>query len=83
MTSPIATVYEVMAAAIARELRDHELWFLGMSTGPQTILMLTRIPIVAMSLAQHTHAPNSWMLVAGWAMNPDVRKVYLGEHFKL
>jgi len=71
---PKPSVYEVMAAAIARELRDNELWFLGMSTGPQTILMLTRIPIVAMSLAQHTHAPNSWMLVAGWVMNPDVSK---------
>jgi len=69
-----ASVYEVMAAAIARELRDRELWFLGMSTGPQTILLLTRIPIVAMSLAQRTHAPNSWMLVAGWVMNPDVSK---------
>jgi len=75
VTAAKATVYEVMAAAIARELRDNELWFLGMSTGPQTILMLTRIPIVAMSLAQHTHAPNSWMLVAGWVMNPDVSKV--------
>lgn len=74
MTEVRATVYEVMAAVIARELRDRELWFLGMSTGPQTILMLTRIPIVAMSLAQHTHAPNSWMLVAGWVMNPDVSK---------
>jgi glutaconate CoA-transferase subunit B len=70
-----ATVYEVMATAIARELRDSELWFLGMSTGPQTILMLTRIPIAAMALAQQTHAPNSWMLVAGWVMNPDVSKV--------
>ena len=70
-----ATVHEVMAAAIARELRDGELWFLGMSTGPQTILMLTRIPIAAMALAQQTHAPNSWMLVAGWVMNPDVSKV--------
>ena len=56
MTEPQATVYEVMAAAISRELRDNEMWFLGMSTGPQTILMLTRLPIVAMSLAQHTHA---------------------------
>jgi glutaconate CoA-transferase, subunit B len=74
VTGDEATVYEVMAAAIARELRDHEMWFLGMSTGPQTILMLTRIPIVAMNLAQHTHAPNSWMLVAGWVMNPDVSK---------
>ena len=75
MTEPQATVYEVMAAAISRELRDNEMWFLGMSTGPQTILMLTRLPIVAMSLAQHTHAPNSWMLVAGWVMNPDTSKV--------
>jgi len=75
VTRAEATVYEVMATAIARELRDGELWFLGMSTGPQTILMLTRIPIAAMALAQHTHAPNSWMLVAGWVMNPDVSKV--------
>ena len=75
MTVKDATSYEVMVATIARELRDRELWFLGMSTGPQTILMLTRIPIVAMSLAQHTHAPNSWMLVAGWVMNPEVSQV--------
>ena len=74
MTAGKATVYEIMATAIARELRDGELWFLGMSTGPQTILMLTRIPIAAMSLAQRTHAPNSWMLVAGWVMNPEVSK---------
>ena len=70
-----ATAYEVMAVTIARELRDRELWFLGMSTGPQTILLLTRLPIVAMALAQHTHAPNSWMLVAGWVMNPTVSQV--------
>ena len=75
MTRAEPTAYEVMATVIARELRDSELWFLGMSTGPQTILMLTRIPIAAMALAQHTHAPNSWMLVAGWVMNPDVSKV--------
>lgn len=74
MNAPAANVYEVMATTIARELRDGELWFLGMSTGPQTILMLTRIPIAAMGLAQKTHAPNSWMLVAGWVMNPDVSK---------
>ena len=70
-----ATPYEVMAVTIAHELHDRELWFLGMSTGPQTILLLTRLPIVAMSLAQHTHAPNSWMLVAGWVMNPTVSQV--------
>jgi len=75
VTSPQSTVYEVMAGVIARELKDRELWFLGMSTGPETILLLTRIPIAAMALAQRTHAPNSWMLVAGWVMNPDVSKV--------
>lgn len=64
-----------MAAAISRELRDSENWFLGMSTGPQTILLLTRVPIVGMSLAQHTHAPNSFMIVAGWLMNPEVGEV--------
>lgn len=75
MTLSPPSVYEVMATVISRELRDDELWFLGLSTGPQTILMLTRLPIVAMALAQQTHAPNSWMLVAGWVMNPDVSKV--------
>ena len=74
MKGTVATVYEVMAGVIARELKDHELWFLGMSTGPETILLLTRIPITAMALAQRTHAPNSWMLVAGWVMNPYVSK---------
>ncbi len=74
MSATTATVYEIMAGVIARELRDYELWFLGMSTGPETILMLTRVPIAAMALAQRTHAPNSWMLVAGWIMNPDVNK---------
>ena len=74
MSERNASIHEVMAGVIARELRDRELWFLGMSTGPETILLLTRIPIVAMALAQRTHAPNSWMLVAGWVMNPDVSK---------
>ena len=78
MTRESPNVYEVMATVIARELRNDELWFLGLSTGPQTILLLTRIPIVAMALAQHTHAPDSSMLVAGWVMNPDVSRVPTG-----
>jgi len=72
VTGSNPSTYEVMAAAISRELRDSENWFLGMSTGPQTILLLTRVPIVGMALAQHTHAPNSFMIVAGWLMNPEV-----------
>jgi len=64
------TRYEVMAAAISRELRDFENWFIGLATGSTTILLLSRIPIAGMALAQHTHAPNSFILVAGWLMNP-------------
>jgi glutaconate CoA-transferase subunit B len=64
------TQYEVMAAAIAHELKDFENWFIGLATGPRTILLLSRIPLTGMALAQHTHAPNSLILVAGWLMNP-------------
>jgi glutaconate CoA-transferase subunit B len=64
------TAYEVMAAAISRELRDFENWFIGLATGEETILLLSRIPITGMALAQHTHAPNSSMLLAGWLVNP-------------
>lgn len=68
------TVYEVMAAAISHELRDFEKWFIGLATGERTILMLSRMPIVGRALAQHTHAPNSVRLVAGWILNPVVRE---------
>jgi glutaconate CoA-transferase subunit B len=72
------TAYEVMAAAISRELQDFENWFIGLATGPKTILLLSRIPITGMALAQHTHAPNSFMLVAGWLMNPVVGEIPTG-----
>lgn len=70
-----ATPYEVMAAAISHELKDFENWFIGMATGPRTILLLSRIPLTGMALAQHTHAPNSLILVAGWLMNPVVSEI--------
>jgi len=69
------TVYEVMAAAISHELRDFENWFTGLATGEETILLLSRVPMVGMSLAQHTHAPNSFMLVAGWILNPVLSEI--------
>ena len=64
------TVYEVMAATVSHELRDFERWFLGLATGEETILLLSHVPLVGMALAQHTHAPNSVMSVAGWGLNP-------------
>ena len=72
------TAYEVMAAAIARELGDFENWFIGLATGQKTILLLSRIPITGMALAQHTHAPNSFMLIAGWLMNPVAGEIPTG-----
>ena len=72
------TEYEVMAAAISHELKDFENWFIGLATGPQTILLLSRLPIAGMALAQQTHAPNSFMLVAGWLINPVVSEIPTG-----
>ncbi len=72
------SVYEVMATAIAHELKDFENWFIGLATGSETILLLSRIPMAGMALARHTHAPNSFMLVAGWLMNPVVSEIPTG-----
>jgi len=69
------TVYEVMATAVAHELRDDERWFIGLATGEKTRLLLQCVPLVGMALAQHTHAPNSTMVVAGWIHNPVVSEI--------
>jgi len=47
---------ELMAAAIARELRDDDFAAVGTSA---------QIPICALRLAQRTHAPNLWFLYGG------------------
>ena len=72
------TLYEVMATAISHELNDNENWFIGLSTGEQTILLLSLIPITGMALAQHSHAPNSFMLVTGCLMNPIAGEIPTG-----
>jgi glutaconate CoA-transferase subunit B len=69
------TVYEIMATAISHELKDFENWFIGLATGEATIQMLSLVPIAGMALAQHTHAPNSNILVAGWIINPVVSEI--------
>ena len=73
-----ATVYEAMAVAIAKELRDEETWFTGLATGDTTVQILARLPLVAMALAQATHAPNSFMLVSGWLSNPVLSEIPTG-----
>ncbi len=69
------TIYEIMATAISHELKDFENWFIGLATGEATIQMLSLVPLAGMALAQHTHAPNSNMLVAGWMINPIVGEI--------
>ncbi|MFQ6074827.1 MAG: CoA-transferase subunit beta [Candidatus Bathyarchaeia archaeon] len=78
MGSEKPTVWEVMATAVAHELKDDEKWFIGLATGEKTRMLLQCVPIVGMALAQHTHAPNSTMLVAGWIHNPIVREIPTG-----
>ncbi len=68
------TLYETMAAVISHELNDDEVWFIGLATGLETIFLLSRIPLVGMSLAQRTHAPNSFMSVQGFCVNPAVNE---------
>jgi len=72
------TLYEIMATAISRELKDNETWFIGLATGEQTILMLSLIPIAGMALAQHTHAPNSFVLLTGCLLNPVAGEIPTG-----
>lgn len=66
------SVYEIMAAAISHELKDEENWFLGLATGEETILLLSRVPLAGMALAQYSHAPNSTIMVTGVVFNPVV-----------
>ncbi|MFC1886097.1 CoA-transferase [Thermodesulfobacteriota bacterium] len=71
------TVYEAMAAAVSHELNDFENWFIGLATGSTTIQILSRVPIVSMALAQHTHAPNS-IMAPGRCMNPVISEIPTG-----
>jgi glutaconate CoA-transferase subunit B len=50
------SISELMAAAIARELRDDDFAAVGTAS---------HIPVCALRLAQQTHAPNLWFLYGG------------------
>jgi len=56
MTTPFST-NEMMIAAVARELKDGELGFVGIGTSGRAFTLAVGIPIVAARLAQFTHAP--------------------------
>jgi glutaconate CoA-transferase subunit B len=64
------TVEELMVTAVARELQDDEVCFVGIGTGGRAFVLAVAIPLVACRLAQLSHAPNL-TLVFGPLVNPD------------
>lgn len=52
------TVYELIAATIARNLDDGEIGYIGVGTGGKSVVLAIGVPFVACGLAQMTHAPN-------------------------
>ncbi len=69
------TLYELLAVNISKMFRDDDVGFTGLVTGDQTAVMASMAPLAAMSLAQHTHAPNMTVLLAGMLHNPDLSKL--------
>lgn len=57
MNQPDYTTEELMICAIARELRDDELGFVGLGTAARAFTLAVGIPIAAARLAQLRHAP--------------------------
>ncbi|WP_413721932.1 CoA-transferase subunit beta [Sodalis sp. RH23] len=57
MTADDYTTEELMITAIARELRDDELGFVGLGTAARAFTLAVGIPIAAARLAQLRHAP--------------------------
>jgi glutaconate CoA-transferase subunit B len=71
-TNAPPTLYEILTVNLARSLADEEVGFTGLVTGGPAAVFGTSIPLAAMELARHTHAPNLTILLAGWSHNPDL-----------
>ncbi|WP_158782378.1 CoA-transferase subunit beta [Pantoea sp. BAV 3049] len=63
---------EIITVALAKTFRNGEVGFTGLATGGAAALYITGIPLAAMAFAQHTHAPDLTILLAGWCINPDL-----------
>ena len=59
------TLNEMLAAAVARELRDGEVGFIGRGTGDRAFTLAVGLPVVATRLAQMSHAPNCHLQMGG------------------
>jgi glutaconate CoA-transferase, subunit B len=67
-----ATLHEILAVAVAGQLRDEDVGFTGLTTGRAAAMFGTMIPLAAMELARMTHAPSLASLLAGWCENPSL-----------
>jgi glutaconate CoA-transferase subunit B len=65
------TVEELMAVAVASELEDEEVAFIGIGTGGRAFILAVGIPLVACRLAQLSHAPNLVPML-GPLIDPDL-----------
>lgn len=68
------TTNEMMVVALARELRDGEMGFVGIGTAGRAFTLAVGIPIVAARLAQHTHAPG-FTIYWGNHLSPDLTRI--------
>lgn len=64
------TAEEMMTVAVARELRDEDVAFVGIGTGGRGFKLAVGIPTAACQLARLTHAPGL-SLMLGPIINPD------------
>jgi glutaconate CoA-transferase subunit B len=68
------TTEELMIAAIAAELRDDELGFVGLGTAARAFTLAVGIPIAASRLAQLGHAPG-FSIYWGNLLTPDLQRI--------
>jgi glutaconate CoA-transferase subunit B len=69
------SIYEIIAVALSKELKDGEVGFTGLVTGSAAAIYGTLIPVAAMALAKEMHAPKLTILLAGWSHNPDLSQL--------
>ena len=68
------TTNEMMVAAVARELQNEEIAFVGVGTSGRAFTLACGIPLVAARLAQHTHAPH-FTIYWGNHLSPDLSQL--------
>lgn len=69
------TLGELLTAALAHTFSDNELGHTGLGTGSDASNYITGVPVAAMELAKHLHAPNLTLALCGWIFNPDLSKL--------